>query len=176
MAGDKGKGDTSGDTIAVAPDVYFGPIHVNNVGQLRRLQETILPVRYKDSFYTDVVEYSNKGIAKLAYFKDVMVGAACCRLEERDGKVMLYVMTLAVLPAYRGRSIGSKLLDFMIEKAKELGAAGIFLHVWTENKEGIEFYRKKFDFEEKETIEGYYKRLDPPNCLILEKIFPTAEE
>lgn len=151
----------------ISPSLYFGPINVNNVGQLRRLQESILPVKYQESFYSQVLGYSVLDIAKLAYFKDVIVGASCCRIEE--GK-MLYVMTLCVLPAYRSRGIGRHLLDHMLVKAKELGAVGVYLHVWVTNTEAIEFYAKA-GFTIKETLKGYYKRIDPPDAHILEKLF-----
>lgn len=157
-----------GDMLVVNKDVKFGPIHVNNVGQLRQLQEATLPVRYQDKFYSDVLALSDQKIAKLAYFRDLSVGAACCRVESVDGdKKMLYVMTLAVLPAYRGRGIGTQLVNYMIRMARELGAAGLYLHVWTNNTEAVDFY-KRLQFSIKETIPGYYKRIDPPDCHILE--------
>jgi len=161
---------SANDTLRLNADVTFGSIHVNNVGQLRRLQEAILPVRYTDQFYEDVIKLSAEGTAKLAYFQDLTVGAACCRLEKRLEKKMLYVMTLVVLPAYRGRKIGTELLKYMIAKAKELNCEGVFLHVWTSNQEGIDFY-KNFNFEVTETIQNYYKRIDPPDCHILELRF-----
>jgi ribosomal protein S18 acetylase RimI-like enzyme len=160
----------AGDVVTISSDLYLGPVHDNNLEQLRRLQEAILPVQYKDQFYRSVVALSQQRLARLAYFKDVVVAAACCRVEERRGERFLYVMTLATLPAYRGRGIGSALLTTMIARAKEMGLKGVFLHVWTVNEEAHRFY-ERFNFSVVETIEGYYKRIEPPDCHILEKVF-----
>jgi ribosomal protein S18 acetylase RimI-like enzyme len=160
----------AGDVVTISKELYLGPVHDNNLEQLRRLQEAILPVQYKDQFYRSVVALSKQRLARLAYFKDVVVAAACCRVEERNGERFMYVMTLATLPAYRGRGIGSALLTTMIARAKEMGLKGAFLHVWTTNEEAHRFY-ERFNFSVVETIHGYYKRIDPPDCHILETIF-----
>lgn len=82
--------------VHIEKGVYFGPIHKNNIGQLRRLNESILPVSYLDKFYLSVVNTLSEDLAKLVYFKDLAVGAICCRVEQ-DVK-MLYIMTLCCLP------------------------------------------------------------------------------
>ncbi len=64
---------------------------------------------------------------------------------------------------------GKKLLDFALEVCKgKSDIKSIYLHVQTSNDDAIEFY-KKFDFEVVDTIKGYYKRVNPPDCYVLEK-------
>lgn len=42
------------------------------------------------------------------------------------------------------------------------------LHVQTSNDDAIRFY-EQFGFEKGELVEGYYKRIDPPDCFVLRK-------
>jgi L-amino acid N-acyltransferase YncA len=64
---------------------------------------------------------------------------------------------------------GSKLLEFAIETAKKRDVDDIYLHVQTSNEEAISFY-KKFGFEIVETIKDYYKRIEPRDCYIVQKL------
>lgn len=84
-------------------------------------------------------------------------------------------MTLATLAPYRNRSIGSTLLNSILsyyeEHKSEPALASvdeIMLHVQTSNEDAIRFY-EKFGFEKGELVEGYYKRIDPPDCYVLRK-------
>jgi len=78
-------------------------------------------------------------------------------------------MTLGVLGPYRKLGIGSALLNFVLKLCKERPTIGaVYLHVQTSNEEAIQFY-KKFGFEIVETIENYYKRIEPPHCYVLQK-------
>ena len=125
-------------------------------------------MRYQDSFYKDVLK-TPPSVTKLAYFKDLMVGAIACRVEEKEpGQKKLYIMTLGVLASYRGRGIGTNLLEHVLENVKDLGGIkSIYLNVQSNNDYAIAFY-KKHGFEVTDTIMGYYKRLDPPDCKVLE--------
>ena len=155
--------------VQIEKGLYFGPIHVNNIGLLRRLNEHVLPVTYQDSFYNTVKTSIPQDLAKLAVFKDLAVGAICCRVEQDTN--MLYIMTLCVLPKYRYRGIGRKLVETIVEAArKTYGCKGAYLHVWTTNTDAIKFY-EKLGFRVKETAKGYYKKVDPPDAFIVEKIF-----
>lgn len=86
-------------------------------------------------------------------------------------------MTLGVLPSYRGRMVGTKLLqsvlDYIDNKAEEKcpnseDIKEVRLHVQISNEDGINFY-EKLGFEKGEMVENYYKRLDPPHCYVLTK-------
>ena len=103
------------------------------------------------------------------------------------GKQRLYIMTLAVLAAYRGRGIGEQLIQSVLDycdrvnqgketddnTSKNGGAPRrideIALHVQISNEDAIRFYTKKFGFKQGEMVENYYRRIDPPHCYILSK-------
>lgn len=84
-------------------------------------------------------------------------------------------MTLATLAPYRNRGIGATLLNSLLsyyESHKTDTAFAsvdeIMLHVQTSNDDAIRFY-EQFGFEKGELVEGYYKRIDPPDCFVLRK-------
>ena len=128
-----------------------------------------LPVVYSEDFYdrlTNLQRYS-----KLAFIKDVLVGAISCRYEENQDdktKKNVYVMTITVLKAYRRYGIGTQLLDKAIEECTKEDVANIYLHVHSGNRSAIEFYTKN-GFAVKEEIQDYYTDLDPAGCHVFEK-------
>ena len=91
------------------------------------------------------------------------------------GRKRIYIMTLATLAPYRNRSIGSTPLSSILTYIQEHNTDAalkdvdeIMLHVQTSNEDAIRFY-EKFGFEKGELVEGYYKRIDPPDCFVLSK-------
>jgi ribosomal protein S18 acetylase RimI-like enzyme len=123
-----------------------------------------------------VVERKNEGLCKFAYWNGFVIGAVCTRLETLEGdRQRLYIMTLGVLAAYRGREIGTQLIQSVLdyfEEQKEGDLATvdeIALHVQISNQGAIDFYTTRFGFVKGDMVENYYKRIDPPHCYILYK-------
>lgn len=107
----------------------------------------------------------------------------------------VYIMTLGVLPAFRGKGVGSALLSSVIASvssgaarpppseepsSEECAAANceddyakcrdISLHVHSSSVEAERFYtRPSLGFVVRSVAKGYYKRLDPPDALVLAK-------
>jgi ribosomal protein S18 acetylase RimI-like enzyme len=150
--------------------VTFGTVTEKNLGQLKILNSVVFPVHYNDKFYANLLR--SPELCQLAYYNDVLVGAVCCRLEKKDQNskdLRLYIMTLGVLAPYRQLKIGTQLLNFVFQCAKQRpDISEIYLHVQTNNDEAIAFY-KKFGFEIKETIKNYYSKIEPPDCYVLTK-------
>ncbi|OZJ02210.1 hypothetical protein BZG36_04717 [Bifiguratus adelaidae] len=150
----------------------LGDITPNNLGQLRKLNTVLFPVTYSDQFYKDVMEVGE--YAKLGYFNDICVGAVCCRVEPIEGDkhtARLYMMTLGVLGPYRGYGLGKELLDHILKYAKSSTNPrihDIYLHVQTSNKEALSFYQKA-GFEVKETVQNYYRNIEPRDAYLLIK-------
>jgi N-alpha-acetyltransferase 50 len=159
---------------------------------LRKVNLACFPVQYQESYYKDVVARNNEGLCKFAYWNGFVVGAACARLETINdtdttitGSVVgggghpprqrLYIMTLGVLAAYRGRGIGQQLIQTILDyyDTQKDGdfqhVVEISLHVQISNDDAIRFYTSKFGFEQGDMVENYYRRIDPPHCYLLYK-------
>jgi ribosomal protein S18 acetylase RimI-like enzyme len=82
----------------------------------------------------------------------------------------LYIMTLAVLAPYRGRKIGSQLIQSMLDYClTNSNISQIALHVQISNHDAIRFYCNLFGFIQGDIVENYYKRINPPHCYLLYK-------
>jgi len=157
--------------------IEFGPITADNVEQLRQVNTSCFPVQYQESFYKDVVQRKNEGLNKFAYWNGLVVGAVCTRVEDipDTDNCRLYIMTLGVLAAYRGRGAGSQLIQSVLdyyesEKDESLAkVTEICLHVQISNQDAIKFYAERFGFVQGAMVENYYRRIDPPHCYLLYK-------
>jgi hypothetical protein len=79
--------------------VKFGDVTDKNFEQLRILNYLSLPVIYSEQFYDYIT--SMKRYSKLAYIKDVLVGAISCKEDiDKDGEHVCYIMTITVLKPY----------------------------------------------------------------------------
>lgn len=158
-------------------NVEYGAISGSNVEMLRRINTSCFPVSYNDIFYRDVVKRNNEHLDKFAYWNGLVVGAVCARIEALpdEGRSRLYIMTLGVLAAYRGRQVGTQLIQSLLDyyeerKDSELADVDeIALHVHIHNEDAIKFYADRFDFEKGDLVENYYNRIDPPHCYLLYK-------
>ena len=164
--------------------IEFGPITADNVEQLRQVNTSCFPVQYQPTFYRDVVQQDNAGLSKFAYWNGFVVGAVCTRIEhgkDTPGKQRLYIMTLGVLAAYRGRGAGSQLIQSVLDYYEEekddslKNVTEICLHVQISNQDAIRFYTERFGFTKGEIIENYYRRIQPPHCYLLYKKLKESE-
>jgi ribosomal protein S18 acetylase RimI-like enzyme len=104
------------------------------------------------------------------YYNNLFVGVVGCRPERRaDGKQRLYVAVLAVLPAYRGLGIGTKMLQSVLDELpKHEEYVEVYLHVHTPNTRAVALY-ERLGFQNVGVIKGYYTaaELTPPDCVLL---------
>lgn len=175
MASDKSAAAaaSSGSASSNQLPVTFDEVREKNLEQLKLLNSVIFPIRYQERMYQDVLAC---GLSQYAYHNDVLVGAIACRAEKVAGGkgVVLYILTLGVLAPYRGRGVGTRLLErALAQAAQDPNIAEAQLHVQVSNEEAINFY-KRFGFKVRGTVQGYYKRLDPPDAVLLVKDLRTA--
>jgi N-alpha-acetyltransferase 50 len=141
---------------------------------------------------TDAVCYSVFAVVScktVALINDVIVGGIGCRIENRaDGKQDVYVMTLSVLAPYRRLGVGvliflpslctfpckyrllvgKKLLESVLASLdKHPNVVRVYLHVHTVNETALAFY-SKFGFVSGGVIADYYKKITPPDAVLLE--------
>ena len=70
---------------------------------------------------------------------------------------------------YKAVFTGSRLLEQSLSEAgQDSNINEAYLHVQTNNQEAIRFY-KQFDFVLGEVVANYYKRLAPPDAVILRR-------
>ena len=50
----------------------------------------------------------------------------------------------------------------------------VYLNVQTDNAAALQFY-EKFGFENVKKIEGYYRRITPPDCFVLRRPLSDAD-
>lgn len=146
-------------------------ITVNNKHCLRVINEASLPTRYPDSFYDDALS----GFSQFAYFGEVAVGAVKAKLQTPPNSTVpsdVYIESVAVLEPYRGRGIGKKLVQFVVDQAKKSYVHEVTLHVWAKEDKTKEWY-EKIGFTQKEVIPGYYKeqKLDEPDAVLMSMKF-----
>ncbi|DBA94976.1 TPA: N-acetyltransferase 5 [Trebouxia sp. C0004] len=153
-------------------EITFDEVQEQNLEQLKILNRAIFPINYQDRIYQDIL--ASGRVSQLAYHNGVLVGAIACRLEAHPGNTAkMYIVTLGVLAPYRGMRIGSRLLDRCLHEAKQDdNIKEAYLHVQTNNEEAIRFYRL-FNFAVGEIVSKYYKKLDPPNAVVLRHMLVT---
>lgn len=169
--------------------IRFEEVSQSNVDRLKELNRAIFSINYPERMYQDALACSP--VTQLAFVGHTLVGAIACRLENTPQVGApplftffpiysllvthlqgpeLYIMTLGVLAPHRGRGIGSSLvrrcLAVVEEGLPEVRQA--YLHVQISNEEAMVFY-ERLDFERSEVIENYYRRIDPPHAVVLQR-------
>jgi len=151
------------------------PYNINSVKSINRM---VFPITYNEQFYRDIIFKYNKNLSRLAVINNKAVGNICCRIEPSSNhpvmvddvnEDILYIMTIAVLQQYRRHSIGTILLNYIINFCKlNTHIKTILLHAQITNKAAISLYIKN-GFEIVNVIRGYYKNVDCPDAYLFQK-------
>merc|ERR1712179_269729 len=84
----------------------------------------------------------DSGFAFLAYWNDMLAGAACCQLTDNNG---LYLRFIGTLNRHRRKGVAKKLMQKVLEEAKERDVHNIISYVRNDNKAAIHI-NQKFGF------------------------------
>jgi ribosomal-protein-alanine N-acetyltransferase len=139
-----------------------------NISDLRRINEIVLPVNYAKKVYDQIVHFNR--FSYIVYDGDRPIAAVGCRLEEKDlSKYKLNIMTLSVLEEYRRQGIGTALVKLIVASCKGITKiAEVYLNVQISNLEAVKLY-ESLGFAVTHRIENYYKKLEPSACYMLNK-------
>lgn len=157
--------------IVYPSEKYFESFHnaLSTVARERVYLEMIEapPLKKVSGFQKDLI--SNNGPVYYAVQNDRVVGwcdvfpMSNPRQSHRGG------LGMGLVPEFRGKGIGGKLLKAVLNHAKSFGLEKVELHVYTSNEPAIALY-KKFGFEQEGLIRKY-RKLDGQyfDCLAMGK-------
>ena len=130
-------------------------------------------------------------ITIISFISSFKVGTVCCRLENKDGQNILYLMTMGILAVrsfvtsleihtylrlgkpYRSRKLGSQSLELILAAAEahtKPEIDKIYLHVQVSNEQAKNFYTSH-GFEQVGIQQDYYKKIVPHDAWVLEMVF-----
>ncbi len=111
-----------------------------------------------DIFISGTHKYGLNGILKIlsnpltpvfvAVENEFVLGYAFCEIINQEktnnlyARKCYYIDDLCVDKGYRGKGIGRKLYEFVLEKAKEESCDAVTLNVWHLNDDAMKFYEK----------------------------------
>lgn len=90
--------------------------------------------------------------------------------QQQEQDLILYISTLSILSPFRNYGIATHLLSTLLSRALTLfpDIKAVGAHVWEENHEAREWYRKR-GFKEVRREEGYYRRLKPQGAWVVRR-------
>lgn len=148
------------------PQATIRPITEQDILPLRRLNSLLLPIAFPDTFYTTALTSPHSRIITWADNSDSpkVIGAIVCAHEPAIQN--LYIRTLCLLSPYRSHGLMSAALDHIAASATDIKT--FTAHVWTNNEEGIAWYKSR-GFSSSAAIEGYYLKLRPSSAYLVTK-------
>jgi len=133
-----------------------------DIPSIIRVNTLTLPEHYSDDFYYQILRAYPETFF-LAERDGAAVGYIMCRTEHglsllrRFGLAKkCHIISVAVLEEYRGKGIGTHLIQRALERVRSESAKECYLEVRITNLQAIELY-KRLGFRVVSTLSGYYK-------------------
>ena len=149
---------------------------ISDIKQIMKINKLCLPENYSFDFFYHIL--SNYGEAcAVAIEEEEIIGYVLSRIEKTFVSLIGipnfkgHIISIAVLPEFRRKNVGHKLMKFVMEKMINKGINTIYLEVRKSNYPAIELY-KKLNYNLKRQIENYYR--DGEAALIMEWKKQTA--
>ena len=127
--------------------------HISDLDDLLKLEADTFP---KTAFSTGTfLRYHLERASRIRVCEDDgrLVGYVVYSVKEKPRRV--YVDSIAVRPSYRRRGMGQRMMDEVLNAAREVSAEKVTLHVRTTNRDAVAFY-ESLGFRTERTIPDYY--------------------
>ena len=183
---------TTTTAAAAHPPIHnqasISPILPSHIPALKRINALLLCITYPDSFYTRILAPSPPPSFSRAILwsaspsseatpptPPTLIGGVVCRLEPagEGQQQQLYIQSLTLLSPYRHLGLASaalgSILTAIVSSPLEAPITSLYAHVWTENVEGLEWYKARGFEVEGGVVGGYYRRLSPDTAWVLRR-------
>ena len=121
----------------------------------------------REARFIERFEKSKKDIMLVALDGERIVANASLEANRVQRYSHVSELSVTVLKEYWGKGIGSRLVEIMIDFARENGVEVIYLEARSDNERAISLYRK-FGFEKKGEIDRFFKiKDDYYGCVIM---------
>lgn len=171
------------------PSITITLIRTDHLPALKRLTRALLPIRYPDTLFNQVINdpaaamISRVALSAVeATSASIPVGWICCSLEPYPEIIspphtigpisnQIYIKALCLQAPYRSMGIATALLDSVLQQQdvlKRHNIQFIFAHVWESKEEVLDWYKKR-GFEQQTLVEGYYRKLRPSGAWLVKK-------
>lgn len=133
--------------------MLFELANENDIINIEKCGNENLPLSYTKNDIHHMLKDSSYKIFKI-HDNETFVGYMIIKINEEKQNV--HIMSIAMYQTYRGKSLGSKMIDLA---KKTFPDKNITLYVQTTNKRAISFYKKN-DFLIMNTKKDYYHNLE----------------
>merc|ERR1712110_567676 len=114
-----------------------------NLSLLRDINQKIFPIltvtNMSDNQWSQFVK-KDSGFAFHAYWNDMLAGAVCCQLTDNNG---LYLRFIGTLNRHRRKGVAKKLMQRVLQEAKERDVHNIISYVRNDNRDPSLFVMEK---------------------------------
>lgn len=133
---------------------------MEDVHQIVHINRVCLPENYSLQYFISIIQ-KYKEFSVVAEVDNKVVGYVLTRIERMTKGFVPFsakrghIISVAVLPEYRGRGIGAQMMQKVVEKLKEEGMEEVILEVRVSNAVARSLYFK-LGFHDEEILKRYY--------------------
>ena len=149
--------------------IRIEPMTAEHIEQIHRIENLCFP---EDAWSTSAFELE-LGVPHATYIVAVESNAVLGYAGMHHVLDVAEIVNIGVDPDFRGRKIGSQLLDELEVQALKLGVATINLDVRASNDHAIKLYQNH-GFKPVALRENYYRK-PVENAIVMQKIFYATE-